>query len=517
MLRKIQINENKLRQAIRQSLQEGAWGYEPLQSDGALDFRDVIYDDVIQQIVKGLKSGQSGQVYGALGTLIEFMSMILSTSNYSLFCCKKDDCIDPAVAEAFKTIRSDKGWLESWNKPGQIKKEIDQAEKDYQKLKKSFLKKYNLDDTSKHTDKENDQNSSKLINEHDISYEPLNSDSAFDFRSTIIKSVLKQIKERLLSKRGQDVYDAIGVLNDFLEKFAFDRYMDLEGADKSIDDAVRQAFNTARADKDWINSWKDPQMLVTMIDAEEKKYNNFYNINNLQRKLYGKRLKIDETRLRREIRIVSRAIKQVTLNEYHANSVVDDSHIKQMIRSGYLAHGTPSDFDSFDDEFIRGGWRGTYGHGFYFTDEIYKCLEYGANIIFTPKKDYNFLNLDGSGQIKQMVEKIEKLKQERANAEEKQIYSTNNRVYDYYDNIIKNVNQTLRGINLDYLSCFETLINKNPGWSDEEVYKSVLSNLPSGTASQISSLLLNLGFDGVKCGNQYVIFNTNKLNNLIIK
>lgn len=490
-------------------LQEGSWGYEPLQSDQALDFRDNIYNEVIQQIIKGLRSGQTGLSYGALGALVEFMSMLLEKTNFPLFCSSKDKELNPAVAEALKLVKTDKAWLENWSKPNEVLKEIDKIEKKYEKLKKEFIKKYNLNPAGLIDE-------SRLL-EHDIAYEPLNSDSAFDFRFSVIEMVLNQIKKRLLSKRGQDVYDAIGVLNDFLEKFAFDHYMDFDDEYKSLDDAVKKAFKTARADKEWINAWKDPEMLVTMIDAEEKKYNNFYNINNLQRKLYGKRLKIDETRLRRGIRIVSRAIKQVTLNEYYANSVVDDSQIKQMIRSGYLAHGTPSDFDSFDDEFIRGGWRGTYGHGFYFTDAMYKCLEYGANIIFTPKNKYNFLNLDGSGQIKQMVEKVEKLNQERANAEEKQIYSTNNRDYDYYDNIIKNINQTLRGINLDYLSCFETLINKNPGWSDEEVYRSVLSNLPSGTASQISSLLLNLGFDGVKCGNQYVIFNTNKLNNLIIK
>ena len=57
--------------------------------------------------------------------------------------------------------------------------------------------------------------------------------------------------------------------------------------------------------------------------------------------------------------------------------------------------------------------------------------------------------------------------------------------------------------------------NNNPR-NLEQAFKHVRNNLPSHFDKYISSLLLKSGYDGVKCGNQYVIFNFDLLNNNLI-
>lgn len=64
----------------------------------------------------------------------------------------------------------------------------------------------------------------------------------------------------------------------------------------------------------------------------------------------------------------------------------------RLIKAGYLVHGTRKKFDVFDSGLIQGGSRAKEGYGFYFTDMIYKCCEYGYNFKVIKKDHFNFIN-----------------------------------------------------------------------------------------------------------------------------
>lgn len=202
-------------------------------------------------------------------------------------------------------------------------------------------------------------------------------------------------------------------------------------------------------------------------------------------------------------------LNEITLNGY------DWQTIARYIKSGYLVHGTTEQFDKFDTSKIKGSTRAEYGYGMYFTDESYKALEYGNEIYLTKKDLYNFLDLETSNYY--IFNMFDKIKEEIYNANEMLYNVRTNREYDYYENLI---NELKSKINLnDYeqivLSDFKKCFNNNPR-NLEQAFKYVRNNLPPHFDKYISSLLLKSGYDGVKCGNQYVIFNFDLLNNNLI-
>lgn len=219
---------------------------------------------------------------------------------------------------------------------------------------------------------------------------------------------------------------------------------------------------------------------------------------------------ISERKLRKFIRSVIREMRDASFD--------NSEYIISKLKGGYLAHGTPNEnLSSFDEKFIKGGCRGEYGYGFYFTDALYKCLEYGSNIYFTPKNIYNFFELDGKGNFKNLMQDDGDIRMQIYKCEQGLDNARNIREYDYYTQELEKLKEKYKHRDEGILGLIEKGIRDNEGYSDENIYKSVLGNLPSDMAQQVSKLLMSYGYDGVHCGNQYCIFNTQKLNSNIVE
>lgn len=221
---------------------------------------------------------------------------------------------------------------------------------------------------------------------------------------------------------------------------------------------------------------------------------------------------ISESTLRKIVRGVISEMKDAS---YHNNK-----YIVSMLRDGYLAHGTTNgNLSSFDANFIKGGCRGEYGYGFYFTDELYKCLEYGTNIYFTPSNIYNFFDLDKNGGFNNILQEYDNLMDEKYRCEEKLDNVRNNREYNYYNEMLEEIKEKIRnsGNNKKIFDFISIAIRECKGYSDESVFKYILCNSPSGMDKELSSFLMSYGYDGVRCGNQYCIFNIEKLNANVVE
>lgn len=197
----------------------------------------------------------------------------------------------------------------------------------------------------------------------------------------------------------------------------------------------------------------------------------------------------------------------------------EESHIIDMLKNGYIAHGTPiKDITEFNDEHIKGGNRGEYGYGFYFTDALYKCLGYGNNIYFTPKSIYNFLDLDNKkGNFKKIVNDYKTLINDLTIFQNNLDDSNNEKEYEYWDNKVETLFKFLKKYDVSLMKVILMSVKKckNPN-NDEDIYKTVIHcTLPSNEVKKMSQFLLSIGYDGVKCGNQYCIFNTKKLKAMI--
>lgn len=214
-------------------------------------------------------------------------------------------------------------------------------------------------------------------------------------------------------------------------------------------------------------------------------------------------------------------MKRIILKEDKYKKLFTEIHIdgfdwktvQNIINQGYLVHGTNEDFDAFDPNKIKGGNRAEFGYGMYFSDAAYKAIEYGQEIYFTKKDIYNFLSLDGI-QDESIFAEYENLTREIAVIEDALYNVTNTREYDYYTEKLDVLKKKchLNDYEEVILGSFQKTMKENPSWSFENVFKSVMGNLPSFFGKYISSLFLKLGYDGFVCGNQYVIFNYDLLN-----
>lgn len=219
-------------------------------------------------------------------------------------------------------------------------------------------------------------------------------------------------------------------------------------------------------------------------------------------------------------------MKKIFINEEQLKYIIneikidgyDENAVNHYLRLGYLVHGTNEDFDKFDTSKIKGGTRGEYGYGMYFTNTAYKALEYGNTIYLTKENIYNFLDL--TTRDMSFINQIDEIKQEIRSLKDALYNVRNNREYEYYNNAIEELKSKLPFLTLNediVLMKFKECMNEYPNTSLENIYKAVRGNLPGGYDKFMSSLLLKFGYDGVKCHNQYVIFNFDLLNDNLLK
>lgn len=198
-----------------------------------------------------------------------------------------------------------------------------------------------------------------------------------------------------------------------------------------------------------------------------------------------------------------------------------------LANNGFLVHGTNNEFDSFDSSQVKGGMRGNYGYGAYFTDAAYKCEEYGNNFVFLNAKDFNFLDLhqkvksndvlfEYRNRIDDLNVNIERIKE--------QLYSVrNNREWDYYNDELDKCKEELHRLVPDsktyvFIDQYYKLLRSNENIDYHNMTKmlnDVFQNHFGNTF--VTDFFLKLGFDGYHIYNEYIIFNFDKLNNNIVK
>ena len=190
--------------------------------------------------------------------------------------------------------------------------------------------------------------------------------------------------------------------------------------------------------------------------------------------------------------------------------------IGAMIKDGYLFHGTGSEFDEFESDRIRGEERGVYGYGAYFTNEAYKCEEYGNHFLILDANDFEFLNISEKVRpeyniFKEKISDYYKIEAGLDNAR-------SNREYDYYNNLYDEYRST---VDTNLLERFISVLEKN-GITDYNTLNKLVdysfTNIENkDIQKRISELYLTMGYDGFVCENQFIIFNFKKLNDNIVK
>ena len=198
-----------------------------------------------------------------------------------------------------------------------------------------------------------------------------------------------------------------------------------------------------------------------------------------------------------------------------------------LAQNGYLVHGTDAEFDSFDSSKIRGGTRGNYGYGAYFTNAAYKCEEYGRNFIFLYAKDFNFLDLTQKV-VKNDIygnnnKQIDYIRQNIAYFEEMLYNVRTNREYNYAEKELKAYKKQLNEILPDskteaFIEQYNLILRKNPDIDYRNMTKK-LDNIFTNAmgADFVANMFLKAGYDGYTIDFEYVIFNFEKLNQNIVK
>ena len=201
----------------------------------------------------------------------------------------------------------------------------------------------------------------------------------------------------------------------------------------------------------------------------------------------------------------------VSYDAFKSNQSLRYKLIYSMINDGYLFHGNDGEWESFDKSKIKGGSRGIYGYGAYFTNAAYKCEEYGNDFMVLDANNFIFLDIDekvhkGMNIFKEKENDYHYLNNGLDNAR-------NNNEYDYYATKIDEYNEN---VDKELLQKFIRLIDN----SDDDITYRILNSNVGGyedISERISMLYLALGYDGFVCGNQFVVFNFDKLNEYLVK
>ena len=229
--------------------------------------------------------------------------------------------------------------------------------------------------------------------------------------------------------------------------------------------------------------------------------------------------------------MVNEAVEDMNGNGLYYKFQTDNAFrykaVNILAQNGYLVHGTDTEFDSFDSSKIKGGTRGNYGYGAYFTNAAYKCEEYGLNFIFLYAKDFNFLDLtqkvvnnDIYGNINKQIDYI---RQNIAYFEE-MLYSVRTvKEYEYAEKELKTYKEQLDDILPDskteaFIEQYNLILRKNPDIDYRNITKE-LDNIFTNAmgADFVANMFLKMGYDGYKIDFEYIIFNFDKLKQYTVK
>ena len=133
-------------------LNEGAWGYEPNQNDGALDLRgDIFYgicEFVYDKCEEGLHNG-TDYSWEALGNVEFFFESLSDIPDFGIgdkdfekyyYWWRLNDLDKKNIVELYgkllKQCKSDKKWISGWSEPEKMEKSLKKREKNLEKYQK---------------------------------------------------------------------------------------------------------------------------------------------------------------------------------------------------------------------------------------------------------------------------------------------------------------------------------------------------------------------------------------------
>lgn len=181
---------------------------------------------------------------------------------------------------------------------------------------------------------------------------------------------------------------------------------------------------------------------------------------------------------------LSRALKDVGENTPDKNSLATSS--------GLIIHAGDTKIDKLDLSKVKGGARGIYGKGIYFTDSPYKAADYGGEFTYLDKSKLSIIdtketiNQDFVKSIKDVAKKFE-----RAGDIEKSFA---------YNLFAEKLQAEINGER-----------------SIDDAWKNVRDRFAVDKTNTWNSLLKDLGYDTIKNGYEYVVFDADKGNAALVK
>lgn len=198
-----------------------------------------------------------------------------------------------------------------------------------------------------------------------------------------------------------------------------------------------------------------------------------------------------------------------------------------LYQHGYVVHGSGNEFDTFDKTKIKGGSRSVYGWGAYFTNDSYKCEEYGNNFVFLNIRPFKLLELDDkvnkNDNIITIYKQIDSLNGRIIQADEGMYNARNSRDYDYFSMEKKQCKAKLRELIPDskteaFIEMYSYIVKKNPEISYLHLTKKLRDVFQNKMGEEyVSEMFLHFGYDGFHADNQFILFNFDKINDNIVK
>ena len=156
--------------------------------------------------------------------------------------------------------------------------------------------------------------------------------------------------------------------------------------------------------------------------------------------------------------------------------------------------------------------RAKEGYGFYFTDMPYKAIDYGTNFKLIKKEDFNWLN--SREQIDTKMFYNEDIEIKIASLEYQLDNVRNNREWDYINSEIDKYKNKLNSYDEELYFYIKQAIKEGAKTYGNLEY---LIRNPHLNIPKLIKCYINNGFDGYYTDGIYTVFNTNKLNHLMIK
>lgn len=141
-------------------INEGSWGYEPLQGDGPLDLRGDLFKDICELIYDKCEeySKDTGCAWCAIGNIEHFFEEVTKMEGFKMdskhpsdkyyYWFRLIDQKDKNIFELYNKLvdqcTNDEKWIEEWEDPDKIKKSLEKRKKiseKYAKLMEDYVQK----------------------------------------------------------------------------------------------------------------------------------------------------------------------------------------------------------------------------------------------------------------------------------------------------------------------------------------------------------------------------------------